>query len=65
MHALPTEFLELDKSRMHYVVVAGRRKDFSSKTRLLKRRQKKNGILLLHYDNLLDNVDLLLQHGGY
>jgi hypothetical protein len=63
---LPREFYELDKSRLHYAVVAGRRKDFSKKTYQLKRRLlKTNNILLLHYDNLIDSTDLLLKGGNY
>lgn len=63
---LPREFYELDKSRFHFVVVAGRRKDFSKKTYQLKRRLlKANNILLLHYDNLIDSADFLLKAGNY
>lgn len=66
MEELPREFYELDKSRIHYVVVAGRRKDFNKKTYQLKRRLlKSNNILLLHYDNLLDSADFLLEAGNY
>jgi len=51
---LPKEFLELEKSRIHYVVVAGRRSDFRDKTYRLRRKLLKDeDILLLHYDNLL------------
>jgi len=63
---LPREFHELDKSRLHYVVIAGRRKDFTKKTYQLKRKLlKSNNILLLHYDNLFDSVDFLLTAGNY
>lgn len=63
---LPREFYELDKSRLHYVVIAGRRKDFSKKTYQLKRKLlKSNNILLLHYDNLFDSVEFLLTAGNY
>lgn len=63
---LPREFYELDKSRIHYVVVAGRRKDFIKRTYQLRRKLLKlNNILLLHYDNLLDSVDFLLTSGNY
>ena len=54
---LPYEFLFLDKSRIHYAVVAGRRNDFNEKTyrkkRIYKREEK---ITLLHYDNLYDSA---------
>jgi hypothetical protein len=63
---LPREFHELDKSRLHYVVIAGRRKDFTKKTYQLKRKLlKSNNILLLHYDNLFDSIDFLLTAGNY
>lgn len=52
---LPKEFYELEKSRIHYVVVAGRRSDYNEKTYQLRRKLMiKNDILLLHYDNLLN-----------
>ncbi len=51
---LPKEFFELEKSRIHYVIVAGRRSDYTAKTYQLRRKLlKSNEILLLHYDNLL------------
>lgn len=54
---LPDEFLILDKSRIHYAVVAGRRHDFNEKTYREKRRYKSNQkITLLHYDNLYDSA---------
>ncbi|MBN8857033.1 MAG: DUF4263 domain-containing protein [Sphingobacteriales bacterium] len=63
MHPLPLEFYELDKSRLHYVVVAGRRKNFNQKTYQAKRRLlKSKNILVLHYDNLIDNSIFLLKH---
>ena len=66
LEQLPREFHELDKSRLHYVVIAGRRKDFTKKTYQLKRRLlKSNNILLLHYDNLFDSVDWLLTGKNY
>lgn len=54
--ALPEEFYRLDKTRIHYVVVAGRRDDFNEKTYRLKRELKDNRITLLHYDNLYDSA---------
>jgi hypothetical protein len=53
---LTDEFYKYDSSRLHYVIVAGRRADFKEKTYQLKRRRKKESIIeLLHYDNLIDN----------
>jgi Domain of unknown function (DUF4263) len=52
---LPSEFLNLDKSRIHYAVIAGRRSNYSEKTYRLRRKFKKNnGIAILHYDNIVD-----------
>lgn len=54
---LPREFVTLDKSRINYVVVAGRRTDFKDKTYRIRRKKQKNGSeLLLHYDNLIDTA---------
>lgn len=63
---LPREFMEFDATRIHFVVVAGRRTDFSFKT-YRKRRNllRKQGVLLLHYDNLLDTAEKLISHGSY
>ncbi|EKY24913.1 hypothetical protein HMPREF0369_00320 [Anaerostipes hadrus ATCC 29173 = JCM 17467] len=52
---LPEEFIEYDESRMHYVVVAGRRSDFNDLTyRIARESFLKENIKLLHYDNLID-----------
>ncbi|SDY99629.1 protein of unknown function [Proteiniborus ethanoligenes] len=54
---LPNEFFSLDKTRIHYAVVAGRRDAFNLKTYKEKRRYvDKHKILLLHYDNLCDSA---------
>jgi hypothetical protein len=66
INPLPEEFLKLDKSRIHYVVIAGRRKDFKANTYRYKRKLlKAQNILLLHYDNLVDGIDLLLSAVNY
>jgi hypothetical protein len=63
---LPREFMEFDATRIHFVVVAGRRKDFSDRTYRRKRKLlRKQGVLLLHYDNLLDTTATLINHGSY
>lgn len=52
---LPSEFIEYDSSRIHYVVIAGKRKDFKDLTYNIRREYlQKEDILLLHYDNLVD-----------
>ncbi|WP_343305527.1 Shedu anti-phage system protein SduA domain-containing protein [Chitinophaga niabensis] len=63
---LPDELMTLDKTRIHYTIVAGRRKDFKEKTYRLQRKLKKeNDITLLHYDNLIDTVQLFKRSGNY
>ena len=52
---LPNEFYQYDSSRMHFVVVAGRRADFSDKTyRLSRKLLQDQNVTLLHYDNIID-----------
>lgn len=52
---LTKEFFELEKSRMHYVVIAGRRSDYTDRTYQQRRKLlKSEDILVLHYDNLLN-----------
>ena len=59
--SLPEEFTQLDTSRIHYVVVAGRRKDFKEKTYNIRRKkQKESSTLLLHYDNLVDAAENII-----
>lgn len=52
---LPIDFIEGDLTRVHFVVIAGRRDDFTNITYRKKRSLKSNSKLnLLHYDNLID-----------
>lgn len=62
---LPNDFLEYDPTRMHFVVVAGRRKDFTDLTYSERRDAAQDNIpkILLHYDNLIDN--LRKEHNSY
>jgi hypothetical protein len=63
---LPDEFITLDKSRIHYVVIAGRRSDFSEKTyRLRRKTDRDNFQLILHYDNLLDAASEVIGKDTY
>jgi hypothetical protein len=63
---LPQEFIRLDKSRIHYAVIVGKRTDFKEKTRLLQRKSKdQKKIHILHYDNLIDTSKSLLKEGCY
>lgn len=52
---LPKEFRTLNKTRLNYVVLAGRRGDFTEETYDEKRGLiRTNNIHVLHYDNLID-----------
>lgn len=52
---LPKEFSVFDKTRMHYVVVAGRRTDYNEKTyRLQRSNLEQRKLQVFHYDNLMD-----------
>lgn len=64
---LPKDFVHFDSTRMHYVVVAGRRVDFDNeKSRRLQRSlYTDSDIRLLHYDNLLDNARELIGARSY
>lgn len=58
---LADEFYTFDISRFHYIVVAGRRLDFTPLTYTIKRELKKSDdITLLHYDNLVDYANALI-----
>ncbi|UOU98534.1 DUF4263 domain-containing protein [Chryseobacterium daecheongense] len=63
---LPKEFINFDKTRINYVIVAGKRIDFNEKTYRLKRKlHQSENILLLHYDNLIEDSFSLLKYGNY
>lgn len=63
---MPNEFMAFDKTRVHFVVVAGRRTDYNEKTYRLRRKlNKESNVKLLHYDNLIDGIDSLIQVGNY
>ncbi|KLU65674.1 hypothetical protein DEAC_c23040 [Desulfosporosinus acididurans] len=52
---LPKEFYKFDKTRVEFVVIAGRRKDFNENLRWKKRKLAEDKkIVLMHYDNLYD-----------
>jgi len=63
--SLPHEFFTLDRSRINFVVVAGRRNDFSEKTYRERRNRKKESILILHYDNLIDASENTIGQSTY
>lgn len=62
---LPTEFLEYDSTRCNYVVIAGRRNDFNEKTYSLRRKNLKDNLTILHYDNVIDESLKLIKSGSY
>lgn len=63
---LPECFLTYDRTRIHYVVVAGRREDFTENTYRIKRRYRDNEkITLFHYDNLCDSADAVIGKDTY
>lgn len=59
---LPREFTSLDKSRIHYAVIAGRRTDFKKNT---YRNRRKSKASILHYDNLLDSSENIIGKNTY
>lgn len=63
---LPEEFFTLDISRFHYVVIAGRREDFTDLTYTIQRERKQaDDIAILHYDNLYDFANTLIGKTTY
>jgi len=55
---LPREFTVFDKTRIHFVVVAGRRNDYSEKTYRQRRSNfEQRKLLVVHYDNLIDHAN--------
>jgi hypothetical protein len=61
---LPDEFVNLDLSRMHFAIVAGRRTDFQDRT-YRTRRTERDTVLLLHYDNLIDSAKEVIGRQTY
>lgn len=53
---LPEELMQYDSTRFHYVVVAGKRNDYTDKTyRIVREKKQRLDIHLLHHDNLYEN----------
>ncbi len=57
---LPSEFYELDKTRIHYLVIAGKREHFNGKTYKTKRKGI-NNVRIKHYDNLIDKTEFYIE----
>ncbi|HFU7058165.1 TPA: Shedu anti-phage system protein SduA domain-containing protein [Bacillus cereus] len=63
---LPNEFLKYESGRIHYVVVAGRRDDFTDQTYWERGEFKDNQkIAILHYDNLYDKAKATIGGNTY
>lgn len=66
LERLPDEFFEFDKTRMHYVVIAGKRIDYTEHTRRLNRKNlDERKLSILHYDNLIDLAKEVLSTKSY
>lgn len=64
--SFPEEFTKYDRTRFNYVVIAGRRNNFSQKTYKTRRKHhKEQSITLLHYDNLLDSAKRIVNATTY
>ena len=59
---LPDEFGQFDRSRIHFVVIAGRRSDFNDYT---YRTCRKSPHLLIHYDNIVDAAASVIGKATY
>lgn len=63
---LPRDLIDYDRSRINFVVVAGRRSDYSERTYRIRRRQiNESQIRLYHYDNLIDNTRRAINGNAY
>lgn len=63
---LSNEFLKYKSTRIHYVVVVGRKNDFKQKFRdKIRILRDESKISVLHYDKLFDNAEIILEHGNY
>lgn len=56
-YSLPNELQINSPNRRHYVVVAGRRDDYKENYNQRLNLEKKNHIKILHYDNILEDIE--------
>lgn len=64
--ALPDEFVSMDRSRLNFIVICGRRHDFNDTTYQIKREQQmEKHYLLLHYDHLIDSATEVIGKNNY
>lgn len=62
----PPEFYVLDVSRLHFVVVAGRRQHFKPYTyREMREKHQTGNTYILHYDHILDSARAMTRRCGY
>ena len=62
---LPKEFYNYDSSRFHYVVVGGTREDYTAETYRIRRTKEHERVIMLHYDNLYDASEELLERNTF
>ena len=62
---LPEEFYRLDKTRINFLVVAGRRSDFTKTTYRRARSYHDSRTTITHYDKLVDASLKLLERSTY
>lgn len=67
--SIPSEFINNDSTRRHYVVVAGRREHYEQNSdysyAIRRYEQNSSRIKLLHYDNLIDFTESLIGENTY
>lgn len=63
---LPKEFYTYDSTRMHYVVVSGTREDYNDQTYRYRRQEDQHSnVVYLHYDNLYDASERLIEQNTF
>jgi hypothetical protein len=63
---LPIEFRKFKQWQINYVVVAGRRNDYTERSRELRTQYKsERNIQILHYDNLYSNIQECIGRSTY
>lgn len=64
--SLKQEFCQFDTTRINYLIIGGRRNDFRDKTyRLQRKKIRENNINVIHYDNLIDAVNMLFNDSTF
>jgi len=63
--SFPEELLNYDSTRIHYMVIAGRRSDYKENTYILRRRLEPSRVKVWHYDNLIDAYKSLISTKAY